>query len=212
MKPHERVAYVQRAAAGDGDALQRLLLEYHGPLRRLVESRLAPALRVRLDAEDVLQDAYVAAFRAIREGRDELAFADPAAFYGWLERIVLNMLHDAQRAARRRKRDVGREAATPRPPRDFATTCTTILHQARGSLTSPSRALGRQEAAAALLSSLARLTEEQRQVVRLRFLENVPVPEIAARLGKNETAVYGLCYRGLSSLREYLEPVTRAEL
>jgi len=46
------------------------------------------------------------------------------------------------------------------------------------------------------MTSLACLPDEQRAVVRLRFLEGVPVAEIAERLGKTEAAVYALCDRG----------------
>ena len=57
---------------------------------------------------------------------------------------------------------------------------------------------------AAVLSSLARLTEDQRDVVRLRFLEGKPVAEIAIRLGKTEAAVHMLSHRGLKALRELM--------
>ena len=60
-----------------------------------------------------------------------------------------------------------------------------------------------------MMTSLARLSEDQRAVVQLRFLEDVPVAEIARRLGKTETAVYMLCHRGLKSLRELLGSLTQ---
>ncbi len=130
-----------------------------------------------------------------------LQFDGPAAFYRWLERIVCNELRDAERAARRRKRDVARDAAE-RPT--WATSGAAFLSRVTATGTTPSQALSRQEALAAVMTSLARLPAEQRAVVRLRFLEDVPVAEIAGRLGKTETAVYTLCSRGLRALRERL--------
>jgi RNA polymerase sigma factor (sigma-70 family) len=61
---------------------------------------------------------------------------------------------------------------------------------------------------AAVLTCLARLPDDQRAVVRLRFLEDVAVGEIAKRLGKNEMAVYQRCHRGLEALRTLLSAVT----
>lgn len=120
----------------------------------------------------------------------------------------MNELREVQRAARRGKRDVGREMGGGVGRRDCATSCTGLLAQISGSGTSPSRALSRQETVAAVLTCLARLPDDQRAVVRLRFLEDVAVGEIAKRLGKNEMAVYQRCHRGLEALRTLLSAVT----
>jgi len=271
MTEAERGQLVRRVERGDADALQRLLVEYYAALHQFVAVRLELGLRARVEPEDVLQEACVAAFRAVAgTGRDQgskgsrargsgdqgiagsrdrrsgdgtgdadgeaaepsgsvgdkgaagarnaeaadegvakaggdgqdvgtgrLVFAGPAQFYGWLERIVRSKLGEARRAARRQKRDVGREAGGGR---DLATTCTGLIAQLRASSTTPSRALSRKEAVALLQIALARLPEVQRTVVRLRFLEDVPVAEIAQRLGKGEMAVYQAIHRGLKRL------------
>lgn len=59
-----------------------------------------------------------------------------------------------------------------------------------------------------LLSSLAHPTDDQREIIRLRFLESRPVAEIAARLGKTEAAVHMLSHRGLKSLEELMGSIT----
>ena len=59
-----------------------------------------------------------------------------------------------------------------------------------------------------MLSSLARLTDDQRHVVQLRYLEGLPVAEIAGRLGRSEDAVHALCRRGLMTLREAMGSVS----
>ena len=198
----QRAALVGRVNAGDADALQALLRQYHGPLHRLVEKALDDGLRRRVDVEDVLQEAYVAAFRSLEHAR----FDGPAQFYGWLEQVVRNELRQAARHARQRKRDVAREAgsgaARGSPGRGFADTCTDLLNRLSASGTSPSSAFSRQEAVGAVLAGLARLSDDQRSVVRLRFLEDVPVAEIGRRLGKSEPAIHMLCHRGLKALRE----------
>ena len=71
------------------------------------------------------------------------------------------------------------------------------------------RQIARDEATAAVMSSLARLTDDQHRVVRLRFLGGCSVAETAAELGKTDEAVHALCYRALKELRGHLVSLTR---
>jgi RNA polymerase sigma-70 factor (ECF subfamily) len=194
------VADVARLAAGDLEALQRLIVRYHAALRATLVGAMSEALRAQLEPDDVLQEAYAAAVRGLPGNH----FDSPAALYGWLETIVRNELHDAERGLRRQRRNIGRRA----PP--WTGSSPDLFAKLAGPDLTPSRTLRKDEAVAAVLSSLARLSPDQRAVVRLRFLEDVPVPEIAARLDKSEDAVYQLCHRGLTALRELLGAVTRS--
>ncbi len=235
MNEVERAEQVVLAEAGSADALQRLLLEYHEFLLQFISGSIEPALRHRIEPDDVLQDAYVAAFRALAAASRALPsnaaptpgetpassdeserlppgpqqFATPAGFYKWLERIALNQLRDAQRAMRRKKRDIARHTELPTPGHLTATSYPDLLGYLTAPGTSPSRVVARHEAAATVMTCLARLSADQRTVVRLRFLQDVPVAEIARRLAKSETAVYALCHRGLKSLRDLLIPLTQ---
>ncbi|MCU0495114.1 MAG: sigma-70 family RNA polymerase sigma factor [Chloroflexaceae bacterium] len=56
--------------------------------------------------------------------------------------------------------------------------------------------------------SLAHLTEHQRMVIWLRFIENFSVQEVAQRLGRTEGAVKALQHRALQTLARVLEPPT----
>ena len=56
-----------------------------------------------------------------------------------------------------------------------------------------------------LQAALGRLTEEQRQVVLLKFVEDLDNRQVAAAIGKNEGAVKALQHRALASLRRILE-------
>lgn len=244
MDEGERAALVELVAQGDCDALQRLVVIYHTPLRRMLETKIEPGLRHHIDPDDILQQAYVAAFKAVaaqtrdRRGADDqsrdregaetlppqdssvrhadhtrqhtgttpLQFTGPGGFYKWLETIAISRLKDEQRALRRQKRDVAR-VAHDRP--DISASYPDLVDRLAGSQSTPSRQIARDEAIAAVMSSLARLTEEQREVVRLRFLEGLPVADIAARLCKTEPAVHMLCHRGLKALRELMVSITR---
>ena len=50
---------IERARAGDREALNALLARYRDRLRRMVELRLDRRLQARIDASDVIQEAYV---------------------------------------------------------------------------------------------------------------------------------------------------------
>ena len=267
MDAKQLAAAVRSAAYGDADALQALLAHYHAALRARVVRDLPAAVARRLDADDVLQQAYVAAFKALkpfagssprprtakpgdaaaphRRARDDpqisqmhtdsppdraanprssassldqwmsasaadpptgVHFDGPAAFYRWLERIALNEVKNRLRDLRRQRRDVAREIVATAAS---GTSYPDLLARLSGSGQTPSRQLATQEATAAVLAGLARLTDDQRRVIQLRFLQGLPVAEVVARLGKTEDAVHALCYRGLKELRRLLGAATR---
>ena len=57
-------------------------------------------------------------------------------------------------------------------------------------------------------AALAQLTEDQRQLIALRFFADATTPEIAATLDKSESAVYSLEVRALGALRRAIEPAS----
>jgi RNA polymerase sigma-70 factor (ECF subfamily) len=197
-----RADLVRRAVQGDADALQRLIVHYHGVLHAQVEKRISAKLRRHFDADDVLQHAYIAAFQSIK-GQ---AVDGPGGFYKWIERITLERLATTERDLRRKKRDIGRDwhADSARPAALGRASYATLLNMLPTPGDSPSRYIAAREASAAVVSSLARLTDEQRDVVRMRFLEDRPVAEIAAIMSKSEPAIYMLCARGLKALSGFL--------
>ncbi len=201
MVEKERAEQVRLAAQGDPDALQRLIVHYQGLLLGVIEKRMEEALRRHVDAEDILQQAYISAFESI-EG---CSFDGPGGFYKWLERIALDRLKKTERDLRRQKRDIGRLAEPPSRGSPVAAWVDRISSHGP----SPSRHLAGKEASAALLSSLARLTDDQRAVVRMRFLEDRRVSEVATALGKSEAAVYTLCTRAMRKLEELLVSITK---
>ncbi|MBU0640101.1 MAG: sigma-70 family RNA polymerase sigma factor [Planctomycetes bacterium] len=191
-----------RAAGGDAEALQRLIVHYQRTLLGVVAGRIDARLRRHIDPHDVLQDAYVAVFKQTTLPQ----FEGPQHFYKWIEQIALNRLTDMQRSRRRQKRDVLREVHESQVQ---AASYDGLFERMATTESTPSRKVAREEAIAAVMTSLARLGDEQREVVRLRVFKDLPVAEIAERLGKTDVAVYGLFRRGLNSLRKYMGPISR---
>ncbi len=201
MNEGEQRALIRQAAGGDPDALQTLIVCHHGTLRVRLEREIEPGARRYVEPDDVLQDAYAAAFKSIAGCR----FDDPPQFYRWLERIVLNGLKNRWRDLRRQKRDIAREVHGSVAPR---ASYPALLERVTAHDGTPSRLAARSEAVAAMLSSLARLTDDQRDVVRLRFLEEMPVAEVADRLGKTDAAIHSLSMRALRALQQHLGAVS----
>ena len=202
MDENDRADQAKRAAAGDADALQRLIGHYHSRLLATIEGWIDDTLRRHLDADDILQQAYVAAFKFV----SDCAFDGPGGFYKWLETIALNQFRDRRRTLRSRKRDVGREVRD-RPA--AATSYPDLAARLISAESTPSRHLATHEAAAALMTSLARLTEDQRQVIRLRFLAGWSVRDIAEVMDKTEPAIHALCRRSLKALKPLMGSITK---
>src|SRR5687768_2136661 len=102
-------ALITRAAAGDVSAWGALLKEHEGRLCRLAEFWLDPRLRGRVDAADVVQDAYLEA----TANRDAY-FREPEAvpIFLWLRGVVRNKLLEVHRHhIGTMMRDAGREVS-----------------------------------------------------------------------------------------------------
>ncbi|MCB9852133.1 MAG: sigma-70 family RNA polymerase sigma factor [Phycisphaerales bacterium] len=206
METSERSEFIQRAARGDADALQCLLVDYYAPLLGFIAARMEPPIRRYVDAEDILQDAFADVFRRI----NECSFEGPAPFYKWLERIAADRLRKTQRDLRRRKRDIRRVAHgdAAGSDGDSSSGYPDFIDRLSSPGTSPSRLLAKREACAAVLSSLARLNDDQRSVIRMRFLEQQSVASVALELDKTEDAIHMLTYRALRKLKPILGSIT----
>jgi RNA polymerase sigma-70 factor (ECF subfamily) len=158
-------------------------------------------MRSLVDAEDILQEAFADGWEAIGGFRS----TGPDAFFSWLVRITENRLLDAVKAYRAAKRGGGWHRATE----DLDGELTQVLSLLGVHLRTPSRSVARHEALAAVQVALPDLKEDFREVLRLRFLEGLPVAETAARMNRTEWAVQKLTARALASLREVMGDATR---
>ncbi|HNQ23533.1 MAG TPA: sigma-70 family RNA polymerase sigma factor [Phycisphaerae bacterium] len=192
---------LQAASEGDHDALQRLIVHCHEPLRRMLDRGMPPALRRCLDPDDVLQQAYVVAFQAASNAR----FDGRGRFYRWLAAIVRRKLLDAQRAVYRHKRDERRNLALPPGSTSYPEFVQTVAAQQ----STPSQHLARTERTAVVATSLARLTADQRAVIRLRVMERRSVADVARLLGRSEEAIHALTHRSLKKLRRLMGSVSQ---
>jgi RNA polymerase sigma-70 factor (ECF subfamily) len=190
---------LRRIAQGDAAARELLLARHRDRLRLMVALRLDPRLQARVDPPDVVQDTLTEADAKLAD----YARRRPLPFYPWLRRLAwehLVRLHRRHVVARRRR--VGREEVPPAPLPDASAWELASRLAARDS--SPSAWLRRDGLRGRLRHALARLAENDREVLVLRNLEDLSPGEIAAVLGLTEAAVKMRQLRALQRLRERL--------
>lgn len=185
---------IRHAQAGDETATERLFVDCHGKLRSHVARSMKRAFaRTRIEPEDILQEVYAAAWRRLRSA----TFDGRAGLIAWMKTIADNKIIDAGRALRSAKRDVARNvAATP-----GSTSYYELAQRLSAPDATPSSMAARNEAAALLAVQIGRLPTSYRTVVQLRFREGMPVPDVAAIMGRSPEAIHMLCYRALKKLR-----------
>lgn len=183
---------LSQAMAGDALALERLLLAHYDRLLRRVERRLPASLGSVVAAEDILQQAFIAAFQGIGQFRARGRWA----FYRWLCTIAEHRLRDAVRAQRSVKRGGGAEAVLLAPD-DSIDQLIELLAAPRHT---PSQSVARHEAMAAIQSGMAAIKDDYRRALELRYGQGQTVDQVATLMNRTPHAVHNLCYRGLKEL------------
>jgi len=188
------------ACAGDEEARESLLVVHRERLRQMVAVRMDQRLSARLDPSDVVQEALLDAAGKLPDYLRER----PIPFYPWLRRVtweVLSKLH--RKHLHSRKRSVVREQSRGVALSDdsaFDMACWLV-----DSGTSPSGRAVKEEMAGRLRAALEELGELDREVLILRYLEQLSSREIAAVLGITEGAVKVRHLRAVERLREVLD-------
>jgi RNA polymerase sigma-70 factor (ECF subfamily) len=197
-RPPDTDELVRRSAAGDGTARQELLARHRGRLRRMIGVRLDRRLLARLDPSDVVQEVLLEAHDKL----DDYLRERPLPFYPWLRQIAwqrLLKIHQHHHAGKRRPTREG-----PSVPELSDESLANLAERLEASGTSPSRHALREELRLRVRRALGRLGERDREVLVLRYLEQLPLEEIAAVLGVSEGAVKSRHARALLRLQELL--------
>jgi RNA polymerase sigma-70 factor, ECF subfamily len=169
---HEQLL-VLRCQAGDEDAFEELVARYHPRLRYYLR-RILP----RPDhADDVLQEVWLAVFRALPR------LADPAALAAWLYRIARDKA-SVQWRGRLPERLLDDSDLIEEPSQDNEF---------------------RREDAQEIHASLDQLTPEQREILVLRFLEDMTYEQIAKVTGCPIGTVRSRLHYAKSALRQAIE-------
>ncbi|MEW6569248.1 MAG: sigma-70 family RNA polymerase sigma factor [Chloroflexota bacterium] len=173
LSPTTEAELVQRAIDGDREAFARLYDEHVDRIYRYLLSRLGTPEA----AEDVTSEVFLKAWEQLPRHR-----LGSRPFAAWLFRVAHNAIIDEIRRARRVN---DRELSGPLPAANPG---------------GPEVGAEQRLRAARVRQALKDLTEDQRQVLALRFFGGLTTREIAREMGKREGAVRALQMRGLQAL------------
>ena len=191
---------LDRAEAGDRTAVGQLLQRHRERLRRMVAVHIDPRLSVRVDPSDVVQDAVADAAGKL----DDYLRDRPLPFYPWLRQITWQRLIDTHRRhVKAEKRSVGRETAayTVLPDRSAAQLADHLVARSA----SPSRQAARKESQQRVREALLQLSEHDREVLVLIYLEQLSPKEAGDVLAISEKAVTMRHLRALDRLRPLVD-------
>jgi RNA polymerase sigma-70 factor (ECF subfamily) len=187
---------LDRAGRGDASACQQLLLMHQQRLRHMVAVRLDRRLAARIDPSDVVQEALADAAQKLPAYLRER----PLPFYPWLRRLAWERLVKLHQRHLAGKRSVRREEQWPLPEESALELAQRLLADG----TSPSNQALRAELRARVQAALAQLAERDREVLVLRYLEQLSTQEIAAVVGSTPAAIKVRHLRALERLRALL--------
>lgn len=183
---------VERAQKGDARAFEMLVVRY----RRRIERLIGRMTRDDAMIQDLAQETFLRAWRALPQFRGE------SAFYTWLYRIAVNTARKALAEARRdpvltesELAPVGEEDETFRPESEPINADT------------PEGLLATRQIAAAVNAAVDRLSEDLRQAVVLREIEGLSYEEIAEIMNCPVGTVRSRIFRAREAISQRLRPL-----
>jgi RNA polymerase sigma-70 factor, ECF subfamily len=190
-----------RLRAGDKGALGELFAEYRPRLLQIVQFRMNRRVLARLDAEDVLQEAYIAAVQRLKHFG-----ADPAqSVFVWLRLIVSQTIVDVHRRhVGAEMRDVTRELSLNQAER-HDTTSYCLASELAGSLSTPSRLVVQDELVKKLADAMGTMPAADQEIIALRHFEDLSNAEAAEVLGLQITAASNRYVRAVARLKRILD-------
>jgi RNA polymerase sigma-70 factor (ECF subfamily) len=198
--PEDITFLLRQVAAGDQAVWGDLLERHRSRLRRMVELRLDPRLRGRLDASDVVQEAYLTASAQLADYLKKPAIA----FHLWLRLVTsqkLLLLHRHHLGTK--SRDAGLQISIDRGALPAASS-DALATQLIGREPSPSEAACVLEQRRRLQEALDRMDALDREVLALRHFEQLSNAEAAQVLGLEPSAASKRYVRALRRVKEIL--------
>jgi RNA polymerase sigma-70 factor (ECF subfamily) len=170
----ETLDLLRRAGAGDQQAFDQLFSQHRPFLRQVVELRLDPKLRARVDASDVVQEVHLEVFRRLADYLQR----QPMPFRLWLRQTAdKQVIALWRRHVGADRRAVSRECPLPGP------SAPGLDHRLAAAGSTPSRRLHREEMVGRVRQALAGLPEVDREVLLMRTFEGLSYDEVSRRLG-----------------------------
>ncbi len=191
---------LRRVAQGERAARDELFARHRKRLLQMISVRMDPRLAARIDASDVIQETLA---EVVQKMPDYLR-NQPLPFYPWLRQMALERLVDLSRQhIRAQRRSVNREEELDMFLADRS--AIVLADRLFASGTSPSGRVRKAELRNRVRLALGNMAAPDREVLVLRYLEQLTTAETAAILGITEQAVRSRHRRALERLRDLLD-------
>lgn len=188
------------AVGGEPAAVNQLLERHRAALRRMIELRMDPVLKRRVDASDIVQDVLIDANRRLAE----YARQQKLPFHVWLRHMARDRLIDSHRRHRgAARRSVDREQPLHAAAHGQESAVDLAMLIRDGQLT-PAAAATQRELEARFASAVQTLDETDREVILMRHFELLGNQEVAQALGLSEPAAGMRYLRAMRRLRAIL--------
>lgn len=188
---------LSRVATGDQNALADLFSQHRDRLWRMVTFRMDPRLHGRVDADDVLQEAWLSAVHRI----DHFLVDASRSIFVWFRLITCQTLVDIHRRhLNTQKRNAGNEFSIDHGWSSSSTSSSLSFHLL-DHLTTPSEAALKVEMSQKLNEALSEMKDIDREVLALRHFEQLTNREAAQVLGISEQAASDRYIRALARLK-----------
>lgn len=186
--PNEDAQLVARAQAGSPEAFDALVVKYSPRLYGLVYNMTAN----HEDTNDLLQDAFAKAYRAIA------GFRGKSSFYTWIHSIAVNMTINFLKKRGKRRFHMSLDDVDLRieDDKEFIELTAT---------TNPVREADLAELQQRLNEAMMKLSHDHRAVVTMFDIQAMPHAEIAKILGISEGTVRSRLFYAHRQLQNYLE-------
>lgn len=183
-------ALLSAVEQGEHGAVNQLLSHHRDYLKRVVDARMEPRLRARVDPSDVVQETLTVANRRLHD----FLKRRPSSFRIWLRRKALEQLIDQRRFHQRRRRDVANEIAL-----SDGSSLAIAIGIGSGSV---SRHFTQSELMVQVRAAMQHLSDTDRDVLLLRHVEelsNAECAEVMEIEPKAASARYGRAVLRLSA-------------
>lgn len=170
---------ILRAKSGDREAFGQLYSQFYVPVFRYIYLRVSD----KKEAEDLTQEVFLKTYRSIDRYRD--TGSDPLAYFFTVAR---NSVIDFYRKKKETSLE-GNEEVLQIP--DFKN--------------DPEEEFSKSETKEKIMKAISHLSDEQKEVVILKFINDLPNSEIAQLLNKNEPAIRQIQHRALENLGKILK-------
>lgn len=179
---------------GDETAKTQLLGYFREYLRLMAHLHVRPLLKSKFDESDIVQETCMQAFEGFEQFRGE----NEKQFIAWLRQILANKGAWMARKFQTEKRDAKLEQNLRQLIDKSSIDIGAMIPD---KFSTPSKVAMGRERVVILAESIEQVRGEQKEVLIMRGLQGMSIPEVAQALGRTEASTWKLWARGLQALR-----------